>query len=362
MAKTGTTQLQNTLMLSRDALLESGILYPDPFPRNNNHRILLAGHIPFPKLPRHMRKYGVSNDDLVKGKADFLTRLASARQELNPRTTILSSESFFSFGTGHVLDGMRLDLERVGIQEIKVIAYVRRPSAFYVSITQQTIRASHRIRRPKSPDYKKRLGTYLASFGRERLEVRKFDRQALFGADIVTDFFENFLPEFPIERITRSLVANETLSGESLAILRRYRMDFCHQQNDIHTPDSTSLARELKLIDDRLSLGGPRLHESISEAIDYSSLDLLWLRDEFEIEFAELDYRRLEKRPSGSWFTKSISTAMEKLFEPQDLAEIIKLDKEKQSMIIDELRSSDWARVEEDRKKWVHTLTSKLIA
>jgi hypothetical protein len=363
MAKTGTTQLQNSLMLSRAELLEAGILYPEPFSKNNNHRILLAGHLAFEDLPRHMRRGGVSNDDLIEGKAEFLANLKGRIQEERPNTILLSSESLFSFAQGKVLHGLREDLAGAELHDVRVVVYVRRPSSFYLSFMQQTIKSSHRIRRPRAPRYRDKIEAYINAFGGDRIAVRSFDRSTLIGSDIVTDFSCHFLPGIAPERLMRSDNSNETLSADSLAILRRYRMDFYPDQNDLATPDTTRLNRTLAALDAKLDIGKPELHDSVAEAIDYSSADLLWLREAFQIEFAGIDYKKLEERISGpaSVETRRLAKAMGGS-DPANLSEVIKLDVRNQTAILEELGRSEWATAEEGRGKWVSSLRGSLVA
>jgi len=363
MAKTGTTQLQSTLMLSRAALLEAGILYPEPYGKFNNHRILVVEHLSFDGLPRHMRRHCVAESELVEGKAEFLGRLRSQVQEERPNTVVLSSESLFSFADEKLLRGVHDDLIGSGLDDIQVVVYVRRPSSHYLSSMQQRIRASHEIRPPKAPDYRGRIEACMRVFGRDRMAVRRFDRELLLGADIVTDFCSHFLPGIALESLTRSELSNDSLSAASLAILRRYRMDFYPDQNNVPSKDTSQLKLTLVDLDVRLGLSKPKLHKSVADAIDHSSADAVWLRDEFQIEFAGIDYGELEGRigagdPTGvgGWGDGAGGISL------TGLGEVIKLDPEEQAVLLEELGRSRWAAAEEGRGKWVSSLSGSLVA
>lgn len=310
MPKTGSTALQETLLASHDELLRQGVLYPRvPDPSFNNHRLLLVGTTPLKKLPRHIRR-SYSEADLDARKAEFLRAVRSDLRTQDPRALVLSSESLFRNFTPEGQRVLMAGLGKIGVQpdNTTVVAYVRRPADRYLSGLQQHLKASWKITPPEPAHYRANLEQYESLFGNKAVSVVPFRREALIGADIVTDFLARFLTPYGVDRDRMAPVGavNEALSSEGIDIQRAYRAAFHHDDDDRHTPDSLQLFKALQAIDAELGMTRPRLVDGIADLVDYAGTDPLWMRERFGVEFPDFDYARLERGallapPARAW-------------------------------------------------------------
>lgn len=299
MPKTGSTALQETLLASHEALLARGVLYPRvPDPSFNNHRLLLVGTTGLRRLPRHIRR-GYTEPELEARKAEFLRATRAALRGHDPRALVLSAESLFRNFSAEGQRVLMAGLGKIGVRpdNTTVVAYVRRPADRYLSGLQQHLKASWKVAPPEPAHYRANLEQYEQLFGNKALSVVPFRREALAGADIVTDFLARFLAPWGVERAAMAPVGavNETLSAEGVDIQRAYRETFHREDDDRHTPDSLRMFKALQEIDGELGMARPRLAGGIADLVDYAAADPLWMRDRFGVEFPDFDYARLER-------------------------------------------------------------------
>ncbi|MFO7534657.1 MAG: hypothetical protein R6X19_03070 [Kiritimatiellia bacterium] len=175
--KTGTTSIQTFLLANRQTLRAQGVLYPETGLHDSAHRLISPAFYSAAALedqaPLHM------------------TRLLKEIAESGCRTVILSFEGFCGDNPA-CFTALR---DRI---DTTVIYYVRRQDhiaesryAQHVrSFLMQEIRPAALAIRQKGflPDYLRVLRLYEAVFGRDRLAVRVFEREALVGRDLITDF------------------------------------------------------------------------------------------------------------------------------------------------------------------------------
>lgn len=353
MPKTGSTALQETLLASHDALLRHGVLYPRvPDPTFNNHRLLLVGTTALRKLPRHIRR-SYTEAELDSRKAEFLHSVRADLRTHAPRALVLSSESLFRHFSPEGQKVLLAGLRKVGMQPeaTRVVAYVRRPSDRYLSGLQQHLKASWKVLPPEPAHYRQNLQQYEQIFGSAAVSVIPFRREALIGADIVTDFLTRFLSGYGVDRAGMAPVGavNESLSAEGIDIQRSYRDRFHHDDDDRHTPDSIRLFKALQAIDAELGASRPRLVEGIADLVDYSGTDALWLRDHLGVEFPDYDYARLERGdlavlPGRGW----------------RLDDVMQIDRARQAAMLDRLAADPWCAVDAARRSWVADLRRNL--
>jgi hypothetical protein len=353
MPKTGSTALQETLLASHDELLRHGVLYPRvPDPSFNNHRLLLVGTMSLERLPRHIRRT-YTEADLNTRKADFLKAARAEQRTHAPHTMVLSSESLFRHFSHEGKTVLMKGLRQVGVDpdNTSVLAYARRPSDRYLSGLQQHLKASWKITPPQPAHYRENLEQYAGLFGKDAVQVVQFQREALIGADIVTDFLTRFLSMHGVERDRMAPVGavNESLSSEGIDIQRAYREAFHLNNDDRHTPDSLKLFKALQTIDAEIGMTRPRLTEGIAELVDYASSDPLWMRDTFGVEFPGLDYARLERGnliqlPERNW----------------KLDELMQIDRKRQAQMVDMLVTHPWTAAEHARGPWLARLRAAL--
>lgn len=353
MPKTGSTALQETLLASHDELLRKGVLYPRvPDPTFNNHRLLLVGTTPLEKLPRHIRR-NYDEADLEGRKADFLRAVRADQRQHAPQAMVLSSESLFRNFSDAGKKVLMAGLHKIGADpgQTTVVAYVRRPADRYLSGLQQHLKASWKITPPEPAHYRHNLEQYERMFGNGSLTVVPFRREALIGADIVTDFLTRFLQPWGVERDRMAPVGavNETLSSEGVDIQRAYREAFHYVDDDRHTPNSLQLFKALQDIDAELGMTRPRLVDGIADLVDYASTDPLWMRDRFGVEFPDFDYARLERgdltrAPDRAW----------------RLDELMQIDRERQARVLARLAVHPWVAADPARLRWLLALRADL--
>ena len=348
MGKTGTTAIQKTLAASRAHLARHGVLYPKAAAplSPSNHQILVWDVLASMQLPRDLVSAFATGAEIEAAHRRFIERTRAQIRKTSPRCLALSAESLFRPAEPE-------RIERLGAafgpldDGIEIAAYVRRPSDRFASSLQQALKYSHRIRRPMAAATRKTLEAYAAAFGTDRVRVRLFAREALVGGDVVTDFVASFLAGFGIDPAALDVPAqkNETLSAESVAISRAFRLRFYADRDDRITRDSRDLVAELLRIDAETGAPRPRLRPEVRDRIDYSSADPLWLRDRFGVEFADFDYRRLEAgretRPEAP---------------PAELGALFAIDPAVGTEILTRLRRTPWAAASVERRAWIDAL------
>jgi hypothetical protein len=355
MPKTGSTALQNCLRASGAALAAKGALYPAnppgcPF---NNHRLIVLGFMPFERLPRHMRKHPMYRPETLAPRyAEFLAHLRRQIEEVRPACTILSSETLFRRLDPEMRRSLEAALEGVGSAP-RIAVYLRRPSDYYLSALQQHLKNAHQVTPPRIKSLSEVLDSYAAAFGRAAVAPRIYDRSLLTAGDIVTDFLAAHLPERGLDRaaLAQRADANVTISGEAMALMRRFRFDFHRDRDNQFCPDGSALLRALRAADRAVGPSRPRLRPEIAEAIDYGRADALRLRDGWGLVFPGLDYRRIER---GGWpRARRLATRLRGMLRPWRLEEVVALDENRRRALLDELDRSPWTREAAERARWV---------
>lgn len=274
--KTGTTSLQGAFHGGRRALLQAGVLYPQPTDGGHTHAVLLQGLYHPAHIPRLERQYPKS----PQARVQFLETLRREVQASRPRVLVLSSEGFFRPLAPGALPCLRDELLGLGATSIEIAVYLRRPSDKYLSSLQQTLKASSQFLPPGPSTYREVLEPYLETFGTGAMRARVFGRDRLIGGDIIEDFLEQIIggeARVMVGALPR-VQANATLGAESMDILRLFRTEF-HPRNDGRfAADSNALVRTLLDLDIRLGATRPRLFPEVAAAIDAASIrDLEWV-------------------------------------------------------------------------------------
>jgi hypothetical protein len=351
--KAGSTALQSTFLASQNALLEQSVLYPsNPNGFYNNHRLLFADLMTRETVPRHILK----NYEHHELAAACQTLEASILQDVknhNPACLVLSSESRFRTLPDEGRVTFRERLLSLGTDDIDIVAYIRSPAAWYLSALNQKMRHAWRTRQPNAPNISKTFKHFAEDFGSDHVKLRPFAREALTGGGIVEDFCAHFLSNYGVapETLTAQGNANETFSAEAIDIVRRYRQYFMHDADDQMLPEGSALLAAVREGASDLNLSKPKLCGSLAELIDYSTTDVLWLRDTHGLVLPEYDYARVE--------------AGRKTEMPQGkfrLDEIIQLDRTKQDELIAAIVQTSWVQSNPDRKAWFVGLPSDIRA
>lgn len=220
--KTGTTAIQKYLMDHAQALEDSGILFPtdDEFFTQWNHVPLAAVLTdPFPSWVNE--RYRVPPESVYGRLRERIDRSDAER-------VVLSSEQFSlaqRLGTiRDLLDGFAF----------RVVFYVRWQHSFLESWFRQSIVSGGSFRQLTEQDLRDFLTYYedqldyhsyaeglAADFGRQQVEVRLFEREALRGRDAVSDFLSG-LDLTPDELggppATHARISNQAVSGDLIEL------------------------------------------------------------------------------------------------------------------------------------------------
>ncbi|MEA3492183.1 MAG: hypothetical protein U9R27_09810 [Campylobacterota bacterium] len=187
--KTGTSALQEYLDENREKLIKNGIFYP------KSHSSLFPGNVDlswaFDKTPPSWSSVDKTNkNDIIKYYKDQI-------DETSCETIIISSEDFV------LLDGQSDSIEKIRKffidYDTKIIAYVREPIEFILSLYSHAVR-SRSINCSfkkyiaekysfRAADYPTRLQPWIKIFGRENLIVKKYLTAEFVNSNLVDDFF-----------------------------------------------------------------------------------------------------------------------------------------------------------------------------
>lgn len=198
--KTGTSTLQDFLFCNAQALAQRGIRYHREIPGRRSQveyplgALGRAGRIPASEEMRLL--YGAGTLDAIRdNSAPHLAALADYPARYDEPVAVFSSE--------HIMMMMRTpeevraldDLFSSVFEEVRYIAYFRDPAAALVS------EYSEGIKRGKTAGFEEFFATRLPSIqphrraqrwldavGRDRLEVRLFDKPHLHNGDVIDDF------------------------------------------------------------------------------------------------------------------------------------------------------------------------------
>lgn len=328
--KTGTTALQEALTALNPRLRERGVLYPllDTKLPNHNFLALLAES---EERMSGLFRYFIKQDPnyLTHRIPKALADLEAQIKQSKPRKVIISSEMIFyalSCDTDGRLRNRLLSLSN----DIRLIAYFRRPSRYYLAVAQQQLKNACTIPRPKPMELRKHIENWEKSMMCP-MTALCYDRSALNGADITSDFLHRVLDSEELAELDIPIISsNETLSAEAMEVIQDYRRAIYPESNDERFEDNNALRKALAALEPSVRPSTkPQLHAEIAEYIDYSSTELLWLRERYGVTFPDLDYARIADRA------------------PPNLA--------------DKLRVSDICPVDSERKNVLYAHALKLI-
>jgi hypothetical protein len=217
MHRTGSTSIQHSLHGFGDNRFLYARLGDDP-----NHS--LAMYSLFAHQPEQHHLHGRNGADA----AAVLDYIATMRADLEEavsasqgRTLVISGEDINAIPLNGLLK-LR-DYFQQRFEDVTVVGYIRPPGGHMSSVFQ------HRIRigsvdgfnlEPRYRSYKRTFGKFYKVFGRERVNLWKFDIAAFRGGCAVQDFCSRLDIALPPERIVR---LNEALPRQVVALLYTYR-------------------------------------------------------------------------------------------------------------------------------------------
>lgn len=301
MPKTGSTALQYTLARARPRLLEAGVLYPEVASDQTYHHILSLFMVDADEKTAPITYGHMFSDNASKQRALESNWLQICRQVVRhrPEYLILSAEQlFWRFNTTssspETCSAFIQRLQKL-TDDIQVVVYIRQPSQHYLSSTQQRLKHAGILPEPGPLAVRATLENIEQLFGNSPL-VLPYHREQLQGGDITLDFFKHCLPDIKEpQRFLSPGVHNDSLSAESMSIMQRYHATIYPDQARRYHSDSIRLTKLLQRLEcDQLQGTKPRLKPGIAKYIDHASVDLLWLRDRYDLIFPMLDYSAIK--------------------------------------------------------------------
>ncbi|NDU99951.1 hypothetical protein [Pseudoroseicyclus tamaricis] len=203
MPKTGTTSIQAWMMENAEALKGAGITYGrvpmEDLPlRYSQIEYALAAFSGIGKpIPDDViqRVYDVPD---VEAQAAFVERFSTALgtwlAEERPETVVISSEHIGGMRSSPELAGAMDAFLKRHFDEVSYIIYIRRQEDFVVSRYSQRLRfgmtatLSESIEEQPVRNYWRIVRDWMEAVGKERLNVRLLEPDAMVGGDLVTDF------------------------------------------------------------------------------------------------------------------------------------------------------------------------------
>ena len=223
MHKTGSTSIQNSLHGFSDDRFLYAHLGDSP-----NHSLAIYSLFADSPERHHLHKANGRDGSAVQ---DYIAKvridLARAISIVNGRTLLISGEDIC------VLQPKALEelcsYFRGHFDDLMICGYVRPPAGYISSGFQERVKGGQSDR--VSPEqvyrnYEKIFGKFDEVFGRENVQLWKFEPKSFPGGCAVQDFCTRLEISFPVERVIR---ANESLSRQAVSLLYTYRR-FCQKR------------------------------------------------------------------------------------------------------------------------------------
>lgn len=214
--KTGSTSIQASL----SKIENSKSLYFPKILSYENNQVFRFAFCQLEKTPRNIRlKYENNAQGFAQFQKAIKESFSKACEEIK-NDVIISSEFLFLSGRSEV-SSIKQFLESLGFNEFHIIAYVRSPDSYYLSVAQQALKTGPQLPQPLNFDYaiKNSLETWL-TFQPASFNVREFDRPKLVEGNVVKDF-EYLLNGIGIScKLPNAENQNQTMSAEATQIIQ----------------------------------------------------------------------------------------------------------------------------------------------
>ncbi len=170
--KTGSSAIQEHLFSSRESLLASNVLYPDPlcpFPSHGELAWCFLGN----DAPWKDKEYNPS--EVVAHYQDLIDNTACDK-------VVLSSEDLSLLP--HIGNSFRIFANSFAKYDVRIVAYIRNPFHYLISSYHHAIKEGHTDRSfqeflafsffDRAIDYESRLGRWADAFGQDAIVLREY--------------------------------------------------------------------------------------------------------------------------------------------------------------------------------------------
>ncbi len=218
MHKTGSSSIQETLF---NNLTDPGFEYAD-FGLANQSTLLYTLFSDEPENYHKYRKLGLKKTEVNQIIQKTDERLVTSLQKQLSSTVIFSAESITRLNAESELPRFHAFLSKY-FDSIQIIGYVRAPHSFMESIFQQEVKRDlfNRLNINRLyPNYRNKFQKFDHIFGRNNVQLVKFDTNYFPKSDVVLDFCQRLNIEILPDLSQRH---NESISKEVIAIMYAYR-------------------------------------------------------------------------------------------------------------------------------------------
>jgi nucleoid DNA-binding protein len=270
MHKTGTSSIQQSL----NGFADERHLYANITGHPNHSRAIFEalGFQPGERGAAGGAKGGAANRGRSADPA-ALARLSRSIDDARGRTWVVSGEGMSLLPPAAL---RRLhDFLRPRFDQVTIAAAVRAPAGYMASAFQEPIKQGARdnlnlARRYRS--YRRTFEKFDEVFGRENVELWKFDPRSFPEGCAVRDFCRRLGIAIPVERIVR---VNESLSREAMGLLFSYRkLGRDLGAMSMSGPQNTGLVDRLMKIGRRRFRFSP---DAVRPVLDENRADIEWM-------------------------------------------------------------------------------------
>ena len=291
--KAGSTSIQHALAGSRDQLLDHGCLYPTSRNFTFAHPWLSPLHFDDPmRWPSVVSRMGFSIEAAKRKALEEWEHLERQIGNHAPHHLIISTEALFAEFSEEEKQRARRILPSLA-DDIRVLAYIRSPISRYISLVQQMLKSSNQIAQPRPSRNTHVLKGYADIFD-IAVEVRAFDRMLLSGGDVITDFME-WADVPPVPQLSQAKPTNESVSAEAMSVLQQLNAPE-RPRNKAELKRKTRLLSAVIAADKAIEKPTrPALRPEIEAHLTDLCHELLLLRDDYGLQFPDIDYSRVVK-------------------------------------------------------------------
>jgi hypothetical protein len=236
--KTGTTSLQSFLHLNREKFMEDGLIFTKSTGEKNNRALPVLAYSRAYSDEYTKRINIRSLSQLNEHKKQVFERLKTEIEHLRTE----HHHHSFIFSSEHIQSRLKLPgeikqlkevLTELGMTDIRIIIYLRRPADIATSLYSTLIRSGGTDTMPPPPDsphwnnicnHQQTITNYGKVFGRGNIIPRIYSKSVLAQQSIIHDFFKIF--NMPIAGYIIPPRSNERLSATSLTLLRHLNSKF----------------------------------------------------------------------------------------------------------------------------------------
>lgn len=285
MPKTGTSTIQRSLHSEESSLEANDIVFPIPpkIGHAHTHLMVLDKKNPIPSFLTQI--YGNAPEELTRTGQRILSNVEAMTQNSPANICVLSSEAWFFRPYLFQEDVLSAFIDR-NFDSVKFICYTRRPSSYFLSALQQSLKSSPDLIPISPPNFRSVIEMCE--------EVAPVDCASFEGAvqrkgNIYFDFLRRVgaKPPFKAVEIDRNH-ENRTFSAEAMILLWEYRRYMPHARRLLRTTEDRQFQSQLRLAEEQVGCAGqrPSLKPEYVALLDRRSPDLEYLQKRFGIDYA----------------------------------------------------------------------------